>query len=933
MKRWLAVLLAWMICLSSLSVSVEAAAVKPLTGVTRNGYVIRRGGGEESSDEEEEQDTEDPSEEAEDTLEQDDTDVPEDPSDVPEGDAEADIIPAVTPYVVEPGLENVENAADFNFTEGEMALLQENGFYVDGQEWAAEFCDIYQDNAYRYTPSFITVDSMMHMFHLYFSNLLRNTEKNYLADRLSELCDCMLDVSLQQAEMTEGTDWEDAALRNVAFFNVAFMLISPDAWVEDLAAEEVEEELALIEEASEMKASPIFGDLEDYSQYKPRGYYEGDETLERYFRTMMWLGRMNFSIKDEDETKSAILITHALKELYAEDWQEIYDITSYFAGTSDDPGYPEYDSVLQQVLGEDYQEDDFMNDEALAKIMEGLEELPPPQVASSYSAEDGISYEICFRFMGQRFTLDAAIMQKLVAPEVSGRGLPSVLDFLAALDSDTAETILKAQGTMDFPNYEENLHAAEEEMDALPEEFWQSSLYAGWQQVLLPLLEDKEEGYPTFMQNGAWAVKTLETFAGSFAELKHDTVLYSKQTMAEGDFDPPVKDDHGYVEPEYEVYGRLAALAQRMLSDLQDSDLVSEEDIAHLELLKTLAETLRDISVKELLEEPLTDEDYTFIRSYGESLGHLWTDIKNSMYGDEYITYNDMPASIVVDIATDADAGAVLEIGTGQPNAIYVVVPIDGTLRVARGAVYDYYEFAWDGSDRLTDSQWRKIQNWQHDEDGYLPGGKTVGRPDWTRYYRGEVPEDPDYVNPWEYDETEKDQEPEDEEETVPDEADETEPEEADVTEPEDEDEPEPDEGDETDEGDQTDDGSDDGKGNNPVPAHGSYDYSALTYAGRYMGENGYDISFSAYTMVDEDASEIEVGSAEILFGGKEEYVTLALYEYDPKQWDYDAVYVIRRDGGDEYFGFYEWDGEIWMDYFNDDRDLDSLVMTEHYES
>ena len=64
MKRWLAVLLAWMICLSSLSVSVEAAAVKPLTGVTRNGYVIRRGGGEESSDEEEEQDTEDPSEDS-----------------------------------------------------------------------------------------------------------------------------------------------------------------------------------------------------------------------------------------------------------------------------------------------------------------------------------------------------------------------------------------------------------------------------------------------------------------------------------------------------------------------------------------------------------------------------------------------------------------------------------------------------------------------------------------------------------------------------------------------------------------------------------------------------------------------------------------------------------------------------------------------------
>ena len=93
--------------------------------------------------------------------------------------------------------------------------------------------------------------------------------------------------------------------------------------------------------------------------------------------------------------------------------------------------------------------------------------------------------------------------------------------------------------------------------------------------------------------------------------------------------------------------------------------------------------------------------------------------------------------------------------------------------------------------------------------------------------------------------------------------------------------------------------------------------------------ENGLDLEFYKSSL--EGAAK--AADAEILFGGKEEYVTLALYEYDPKQWDYDAVYVIRRDGGDEYFGFYEWDSEIWMDYFNDDRDLDSLVMTEHYES
>ena len=53
------------------------------------------------------------------------------------------------------------------------------------------------------------------------------------------------------------------------------------------------------------------------------------------------------------------------------------------------------------------------------------------------------------------------------------------------------------------------------------------------------------------MQNEEWTKKNLECFAGSFAELKHDTVLYTKQIMAEmGWYMEEVTDDRGYVEPE-----------------------------------------------------------------------------------------------------------------------------------------------------------------------------------------------------------------------------------------------------------------------------------------------------------------------------------------------------------------------------------------------
>lgn len=861
MKRITAVLLALLLCFSALGVHAEAFPAQS-DGVSRNGYRIKSS-----------------------TPEDDDADE----------DAGDDIIPCVTPYIVEEGLANVENTDDFWLDETGIKLLTESGFYVNGNgSGYAEFCKVYQENKYEYIPSFITVDSIMHVFHLYFAGLLKNTEKNYLTERLEELCDCMLDVSLQQVEMTEGTDWAGAALRNVAFFDVAFMLISEDAYVEDMVADEVEAELALIEASSQMTESPVFGALEDYSQYKPRGYYEGDEQLERYFRTMMWLGRMNFSASDEDETKSAVLIAHALKELYADMWEDIYDITSFFAGTSDDPGYPEYHSILQEICGEDYQEDDFMNAEALSRIMEKLQELPPPRIASSYSEENGVGFEICFRFMGQRFSLDAAIMQRLVSPRVPGRGLPSVLDFLAALDSDAAEDILEMQGTLDLPGYRENLDEAEEELDALPNEFWESSLYAGWQHVLKPLLEDKEDGYPFFMQSTAWAVKDLECFAGSFAELKHDTILYSKQGMAEGDFSPPVKDDRGYVEPEYEVYERLGRLAEYMSTSLQESGLIDSTETENLKILQELCERLKEISVKELLEEEITEEDYDLIRGYGETIYHLWADVMKTLYDiqDTYVDARAYPAGVIADIATDADSYTVLEVGTGNPNVIYVVVPIDGTLKIARGAVYDYYEFAWDASDRLTDNEWRQMQGWARGEDGWFTQEKAVSRPDWTRPYRGEAPDEDAYPVPG-------------------DEASDPEPVPA-------EQQPEPDPGPEGDA--------------NLVPA-GPYDYKACKYAGKYVGDDGYEIHFSAYTSVDENEPGLEVGTAEILFDGKSEFVYLNQHYYDPTEWDYDAVYVIRRDDHNEYFGFYELGGSMWLDYFSDEDDFDILEMTEHYES
>ena len=109
--------------------------------------------------------------------------------------------------------------------------------------------------------------------------------------------------------------------------------------------------------------------------------------------------------------------------------------------------------------------------------------------------------------------------------------LPDVLDVPAALGSDASLSILKERGVEDYEGYTENMEKLREGLAADNDELWAASLYAGWLHTLRPLLVPKGEGYPVFMQNDAWTKKNLECFAGSFAELKHDTILYSKQVI------------------------------------------------------------------------------------------------------------------------------------------------------------------------------------------------------------------------------------------------------------------------------------------------------------------------------------------------------------------------------------------------------------------
>ena len=163
--------------------------------------------------------------------------------------------------------------------------------------------------------------------------------------------------------------------------------------------------------------------------------------------------------------------------------------------------------------------------------------------------------------------------------------------------------------------------------------------------------------------------------------------------------------------------------------------MISEAAREDLMRLAEMADRLRVISEKELRDEVLTDEEYEFIRGYGGSIEHFWYEAVKDEGERDMITSQEFPAAVVVDIATDPN-GRILEAATGNPSVLYVVVKVDGKVKLASGSVYSFYQFEWPLNDRLTDAKWCQMMGIAPDEEGYLSYDTSIDQPQWTQSYR-----------------------------------------------------------------------------------------------------------------------------------------------------------------------------------------------------
>jgi hypothetical protein len=500
--------------------------------------------------------------------------------------------------------------------------------------------------------------------------------------------------------------------------------------------------------------SPLFLYEEDYSQYVPRGHYTATEKLKNYFRAMMWFGRMTMLLKGTDDlepgetcnqcdafisrydariqTLGAMLLSDIMgrdAELI-EAWERTYRVTSFFVGFSDDLGPYEYIEAMNRVFGG---EPPFGSYSAGShgELKAKLAEFRPPRIYGGTGgcalvppftpeqADECLANTRGFRLMGQRFVPDSYILSKLVAPYTGGflgtelpftgynvpgvgpaRVFPRGLDVMAVLGATRARAVMDALGDTDYDKYDEAFADIKSEIDAIEESDWNKNLYWNWLWTLEGLLGCSGSGYPAFMGSDEWQDRLLKIALASWTELRHDTILYVKQsyTMALTAVPPPAA-AMGYVEPVPELYNRLLSLTRMTRLGLEAMGLLDDAQKRRLVNLENALGRLTTISLKEIGGQSLSEADSEYIGRFDEVLGGVVSGI------DE----KSRKTTLVADVHTDANSGKVLEEGVGYVDLLVVTWRYGDQLHLAAGPELSYYEFKHPMEDRLTDEAWRAM--------------------------------------------------------------------------------------------------------------------------------------------------------------------------------------------------------------------------------
>ncbi|HTU59986.1 MAG TPA: DUF3160 domain-containing protein, partial [Polyangiales bacterium] len=331
-----------------------------------------------------------------------------------------------------------------------------------------------------------------------------------------------------------------------------------------------------------------------------------------------------------------------------------------------------------------------------------------------------------FALFGQRYVVDSHVFSEVVYDRLEGlRMMPDPLEAaFAALGNNQALAL--DPDLSKFPELPGALSRMRVLVDAHDDKFWGANFYNLWLSALRGLSpatdlgDPRALGKPEVTGSEAWGRRILNAQLGSWAELRHDTLLYAKQSYTGI---PGCDYPDAYVDPYPEVFAavrkyaeqgsRIAEIAQRT-----GNELLSEGITKYFDSLRVAATHLEGMARAQQTGNPLSPEQLAFIndavRVERKNGGCVTVEVPDGWYADLFyerdksIEFDPTIADVHTQPADEVGnpVGRVLHVGTGYPRMMVVTVDTCMGPRAYAGVVYAYHELVTEKFKRLTDEDW-----------------------------------------------------------------------------------------------------------------------------------------------------------------------------------------------------------------------------------
>jgi Protein of unknown function (DUF3160) len=475
----------------------------------------------------------------------------------------------------------------------------------------------------------------------------------------------------------------------------------------------------------------------DFSQFTPRGHYTDSPELTRYFQTMMWLGRIEFRLIETKPGGSRVFHRRQLNAMLAmrdviqgasaESFQRIDAVVSAFVGEHDYMQLGEIDALLTDLGASSIADVAKIPDQQVAQtILEqgyGAQRILSQVIFKKLSTTlQTLPIDRSFALLGQRYVVDSHVFSEVTYDRVIPRGddelriLPDPLDAAyAALGNSAALPLLRAG--LDRQGYAPQLESMRKLVDAHEPAFWEENLYNLWLsslRALSPADAAAAAELPSVARTERWSRRVLNTQLASWAQLRHDTILYAKQSYTSG---PACEFPDAYVDPYPEAFARLAKFAERgkalakLFGNNASSELVTWVSDYYTELA-SVSNILRDMAEQQRKGVPFNAAQMAFVNDAVKSgtAGCGGPTPYTGWYARLMIGANDGAMDpTIADVHTFPGGDRppqILHVASGLPRLMVLTVDTCNGPRAYAGVSFAYHEVIPDGLKRLNDMEW-----------------------------------------------------------------------------------------------------------------------------------------------------------------------------------------------------------------------------------